>query len=301
MSAIQMTRLGKMGRFANQLFQYMFLRIYAHRYGATVEVPSWVGKDLFGLHDPKPSVALPRYVEHTDKQEQAHPPEGSVALGHDFEGYGQYHTSWYAPYRTMIRQLFEPVEPVVERLQPAVEMYHNAGETRVGLHLRRGDYGRTIFYLTPIEWYVRLLRHLWPVLDDPVLFVASEDRSLVEAFAEFYPLTAEELGVDLRQDPMPHYNYERHDLIQRDPWQLDFYPDFYLLQQSNVLIGPNSTFSFAAAMLAPELWAYYRSVLPTQDWECIDPWDAYPLQHDKVEDYPDVEGIRSDPSNQYWR
>ena len=48
---IIMSSLGNNGRFANQLFQYGFMRLYALRHGIRMAVPDWQGRKLFGLED----------------------------------------------------------------------------------------------------------------------------------------------------------------------------------------------------------------------------------------------------------
>lgn len=50
-SVLTMSSLGQLGRFGNQLFQHAFLRICAHKTGALVECPPWIGQILFGHND----------------------------------------------------------------------------------------------------------------------------------------------------------------------------------------------------------------------------------------------------------
>lgn len=48
-----------LGRFGNQLHQYVTARKYAESVGAELEVPDWVGKDLFSLTERPWSTELP--------------------------------------------------------------------------------------------------------------------------------------------------------------------------------------------------------------------------------------------------
>lgn len=50
MATVTMRTLGQNGRFANQLFQYAFLRFYAREHGLDVQVPAWEGKKLGGFN-----------------------------------------------------------------------------------------------------------------------------------------------------------------------------------------------------------------------------------------------------------
>ena len=57
---IQFTQLGKYGRFGNSVFQYLFARAYAEKYGAALEIPNWIGQKIFkNVEHQKPSIHLP--------------------------------------------------------------------------------------------------------------------------------------------------------------------------------------------------------------------------------------------------
>jgi hypothetical protein len=297
---IQMTRLGSHGRFANQLFQYTFLRVYAKMHNLDVQIPSWCGRHIYGLKDYPVSITLPIANERNGGShlEQGVPPVSDEYVNKDWAGYGQYHTSWYAPHCEFIRDLYQPTERLGRRLRPALGRF--AGRTSVGIHLRRGDYGRSIFYVTPVRWYLDWLEQNWDRLDDPILFIATEDRTLVEEFADYNPVIAEDMGVSLSDQPMEDTTYLDPDLESHDPVAMDFYPDFWLLQHVNIMLTPNSTFSFFAAMLNTELQEFWRSSLPQLGFESLDPWNAYPLTHDKAEDFRDVPGVCLDETK-YWR
>jgi hypothetical protein len=298
---ITMSWLGRYGRFANQLFQYAFLRIYAQQHGLKYQMAPWVGEELFGLSPSPVTVALPPYHEiRPDGNDMPYPPPiGRAACGRDFRGYAQHHTSFYAPHRKNICEWYRPTRHAMKRLGPAQERLWRQGRTRIGIHLRRGDYGQHAFYITPVEWYLRWLDHHWWTFDRPVLFVATEDKSLVDEFAEYAPQTTESLGLDLSSEPLTAYPYLALDLEKREPWQMDFYPDFYLLSRCEVILMPNSTFSFVAAMLNPRLKQAWRSHLPTQRFVQIDPWFAEPLTRDLAEDYRHIPGVCLD-ANEYW-
>lgn len=58
---IQFTSLGHFGRFGNQIFQYIFARTYAERYGAILEIPNWIGQKIFkNVEHVEPTKQLPR-------------------------------------------------------------------------------------------------------------------------------------------------------------------------------------------------------------------------------------------------
>ncbi len=290
---VSMSLLGRYGRWGNQLFQYAALRIYARRYGLQWQTPPWVGEDLFGIPPSPVTVRLPPYQEGcgTLAKPSVDPPVGLSLVGRDYRGYAQYHASYFAPYRKWLRELYRPVAPMQERLEVPLRMLKRHGKTLVGLHLRRGDYGRLEFYITPVEWYLRWLRKHWSTLDDPVLFIATESPDLIDEFARYDPVTAGALGVDLSVEPLPAYPYLAHDLEHRDPWQMDFFPDWYFLTHCEIMLIPNSTFSFTAAMFSDTIRQVFRSDLPTQEFIEIDPWNEAPLTYDQAEEWSHVPGV----------
>lgn len=300
-----MSKFGHYGRFGNQLFEYAFLRMYARRWGCELQLPPWVGNTLFGCDDPPVTARLTDYLEPNTPPNYTNPqpPTCAELVDHDFLGYAQYHTSYFAKHREFIRGLFQPAPDVQARLADVDDNLRVRTDSStppvVGVHLRRGDYGRQIFYITPVDWYLRKLEQLWPTLDDPVLFVATEDRSLVDQFSDYDPVTTDDLGVKLDETLMEHYQYLARDREVREPWQMDFFPDWYTLTKCDYLLMPNSTFSFAAAMMNENLVASWRSNLPTQDFVQIDPWNTTPLTYDVAEDYKHVPGVCLD-SNPYW-
>ena len=218
---------------------------------------------------------------------QPESPDPADLRGRDLVGWAQYHTSWYAPHRDAWRRWYAPSASVRVRLAAAERVVD--GYDSVGVHVRRGDYGYGIFPMTPVEWYLRTLRELWPTLRRPLLLVATDDRSVVAAFAEFDPRTAEDLGVELLAEPMPVYNYEPTE--RGDRWRHDFFADWWLLTRCAYVLGGNSTFSFSAAMTAARLRGYLRADLDVAKLVEVDPWDAYPLLHQPVERYH-IDGIR---------
>ncbi len=299
MRYITMSKLGHWGRFANQVFQKMFLECYARQHDLVVQNAPWVGEQLFQI-DPAPvTERLPVFLERLKETGQPYGPPCDEAIGCDFRGYAQYHTAYYRPHEAAVRQLFQLRPEVRQRMAPAVDRLQSLGNVRVGIHLRRGDYGRVIHYITPVQWYLDWLEKNWSDLNNPVLFVASEDRALADEFAAYNPQTAESLGVDLQAEPMPTATYLDYDLANPEPHLFDFFPDWHLLTQCELLLIPNSTFSFAAAMLSERLRHCFRSDLPTQEFAEIDPWNTTPLTYDLAEDWKHVPGVCLE-ENEQW-
>jgi hypothetical protein len=132
----------------------------------------------------------------------------------------------------------------------------------VGIHIRRADYrlpGRNA-NIAPTKWYLEWLDKNWSNIDNPILFVASDEiDSVVKDFERFRPC--------------------------RFIKDSDFLFDFYALCHCDVLLISNSTFSFAAAMLnggadvgiLPFGKRFYRPDFNNCEMASFDPWNAEPL------------------------
>ena len=113
-------------------------------------------------------------------------------------------------------------------------------------------------FIAPNSCYKKWLQGLWETLEKRVLFIASDElEEVVDDFADYYPVTVKDLGVE-----MP---------------EASFYPDFYILSQCDVLAISNSTFSVAASMLNERCKFFFRPHLPSKKLIPFNPWDSEPL------------------------
>lgn len=303
MSMITMECLGRQGRWGNQVLEYTFLRAYADRYGLDYQNNPWIGQLLFGHCDPPVTSRLPLYTERntftaglnrmTDENiywNHTLPPDSREVVDHDFRGYAQFHTSYYFSQRQFIRNQFRSLVPKLgDRMAPAVAGLRGEGGTVIGLHMRRGDTGHAVFYLTPNEWYLAWLKEHWGRFDRPRLFIATEEPSDVEAFRKYNPVAASSL-MSLETDRYQLYNYLRCDLTSPTAETMDWFPDWWLLRHCDVMLIGESTFSFTAAMMNPHLQECWRSMLSKQEFVQIEPWDSFPLVREYLHDYPGIPG-----------
>ena len=277
---VTMSQLGQLGRFGNWLFQYMFLKCYALEHDLEAQTPHWPGHYLFNCSDPLLERGLPVLHDSHHGTPDANtiftmdPPVKNV----DFAGYFQYHTSFFAPYRSYIQTLLEPRAQLTSGINRAVQRIRQQNVELVAIHLRRGDYGTGKFYITPTSWYLRWLDNLWPTLENPVLYIAADEPdAVVGDFRRYKPVLDRDL--ELR--------------CCRAPYLIDF----CVLKQADILAIPNSTFSFAAAMLNRNLCAAFRShlsdPLEAPPFRKFDPWNSSVLEFDMcAEEFPGISGIR---------
>ncbi len=255
---ITMDSLGQHGGLGDRIFQYAFLKIYAHRHGLEVHTPLWIGRALFGHRDPLIQKELPTVYEHSCNLAESTLPCGRRLENVNFQGRFQYHTSYYTPDKRYFRYLFWPVLSVRRILEPAVAQIRRRGKTLVGIHLGRRECQSASGTIAPIKWYQQWLRQIWDTLDEPILYVACEgSQEWLENFAEYNPVTAGDLGVD--------------------PAAGSFYPDFYILTQCDRLAISNRSFSFAACMLNERATEFVRPGPAEMRLIPFDPWNSFPV------------------------
>lgn len=226
------TTLGNRGRFAHNALEYVLMRLYAEKHGCRLETPDWVGGVYFDLDDPMPGRPLPSW------------PFGRRVLNNLLTGASQdepvinrdvlsplFLFDYKVEYRDRVRSWLRPRACWAPWIDPAVTALRAAGGTIVALHIRRGDFVQYGYPITQTQWYVDWLRALWPTLDRPVLFLASDDLPAVRsAFVDFNPLTLADIA---------------------PPWPgLDYLQDFHVLTQADIVgISTSSGFSQLAARL----------------------------------------------------
>jgi FkbM family methyltransferase len=239
--------------FGDQLFQYAFLKIYAQQHHLTVETPVWVGQQLFGYTDPPISEVLPVQREETHKPTIANTED--LITNVDFQGEFQYHTRYYAPYKTEFCALFQPTPEIEASLETALKNLRSSGKTVVGIYLEYDQDNPTL----PIDWYLEWLRGFWETLEAPILYMASNypEHIPLEDFSDYHPITAKDLEVECDIPP--------------------FYPDFYLLSYCDAVAISNSTFSFVASLLNSQGQYFFRPHLTAGKLIPFSPWNSEPI------------------------
>lgn len=252
---LQMSTLGSRGRFGNQLLQYGYARTYADRHGLELEVPDWLGRDLYGHDDPLPARALPVLDEsQADFGALLRGEAGHGLEGRDISGYFCWSTGLWGAAADEFRGLFRLVPSLERPLAEAFDRLTASSGTTVAVHLRRGDFGQGRFWVAPVEWYLDWLEALWPQLDRPCLYLATDAPELAERFADYRPILADNLGVDLPG--------------------AEFLADHYWLCRADHLAISNSTFSFTAALLNGRMRSAVRPDPVARCLTPFTPWNA---------------------------
>jgi glycosyltransferase involved in cell wall biosynthesis len=286
-----MSSLGENGRFANQLMQYAYVRLYALRHGLRPAVPHWIGADLYRRRDPTSDGVdvkeLRFYAFDNDDLHLWRVPHPPIDV--DLWGYFQELPACWKPHRALLRRLYALppalADPLDERLAAATD----AGRRDLAaIHVRRGDYrtlhrqGLPWYRPVPEEWYAAWLRELWPRLRDPVLYVATDEpEAVLPHFAEFQPVGTGALEVPgLPADVL----------------------DFEIMRRAGHLAIANSSFSRMAAILAPETQACACPDFGTRALVAYEPWideafwsrfEAEPRTNPITGYGPDAQGARA--------
>lgn len=256
---LTVSSLGSNGRFGNQIFQYAFSKICAKKYNLEIQTPDWVGRYLFGCNDPLITEKFEVVKELMVQGENIFSLyTKEVVKNKDLEGYFLYRTNFYYSYKDYFCSLFKPIEDIEITLEEKLDQLKKYGSTIVGLHIRRGDYGKYPYFITPSDWYVEYLDSIWSTLKNPVLFIASDEvDKILKDFKKYNPITVKDLEISLPK--------------------AQFYPEFYLLTQCNVLAISNSTFSFAASMLNTKSVIFARPNFRYGKLIAFNPWCSDPF------------------------
>ena len=262
---VTMSTFGTNGRFANQLFQYMFLHLVARRQGALVQVPGWVGCELFGRTDPEPLLTLPEWREGDPGAGGLGCKVGAVWTDHfkreqrdfpsiDYWGYFIGHSRDLSPNREFIRGLFDFQPEFTEFAGRRLARLRSSRRRILAVHLRRGDYGYACFFRAPCAWYESWLQARGLDPSEWIIYVCSESPATYRGrFPGFKKADASDLGAS---------------------GDLAAYLDFYVMTKADKVLTSNSSFSFMAAMLNDAGTEFLRPCAETERLIRFDPWDA---------------------------
>ena len=249
---ISMSTLGSYGQFGNQLFQYAAMRRYAERYNVTLEIPeNWPGRKVF-LDCDKEAV-----ISETPREQKAIEDQYPVWMDDDLKncdikGYLQYHTSYYD--KDHFRSLFRFKPELEDALSTLLKEVKQQATTLVAIHIRRGDYDipSRSHNIALTKWYLDWLEEHWEKLDNPILFIASDEIDKVrDDFRKYNPITFKDKN---------------------------YLVDHYILAHSDILLASNSTFSFTAAMLNEKYNAeFFRPDFEKKKLVSFDPWNSVPV------------------------
>lgn len=246
------------GRFAHNVFEYVMLRLYAEAEGLDLHTPEWVGHYIFDLDEPLYAGRLPpAFFARQILNDRIAGKPGPRLANRDVVS-----PMWLYEHRENIRDRVRSwlrVRPAWRPfLDPLTDRLRAMGRTVVALHLRRGDFVQANYPISETRWFVDWLRALWPTLDAPVLYIASDDLTAVKAdFAEFSPVSLTDAA---------------------EPWRgMEFMQDFHALMTADVVgISAASGFSLLAAMLNERAGLFVEPDVTNGAVRPFSPWRPEP-------------------------
>ena len=256
------------GRFGNQFFQYLFLRYYELESGFRLVAPEWRSGTMFrGVTQPPPcELELPRWSEdHSVCKNWDYFDEISRIGNIDFNGYFQYNTSFYRPFKTELLKNFEWTDRTLELVNALRNWLSESCKEIVCLHLRRGDYGISYFFFAPSRWYMEWLDRFFDRRRH-IVYVASDEEDVLREFRRYGAVSFRDFPLRASHSP---------EVV-----------DFLVMTLCDRLAISNSTFSLAASMINTHAKEFVRPRLSVGGLIDYDPWQTYPIFKDElVEDF----------------
>ncbi|PWC98095.1 tetratricopeptide repeat protein [Azospirillum sp. TSO5] len=253
------------GRFAHNVLEYVLLRLYAEKFGYRLETPDWVGGHYFDLDDPRPSGGLkPMHFARrilndlvTGRRDDPRPNVDILSPLFLFE----HREEW----RERVQSWLRPRPEWLPHVDPVMQALKDRGNTVVALHIRRGDFVWFRYTITETSWYVDWLKALWPTLDRPVLYIATDDPATIADFAEFAPVSLDHLVKD---------GLAKDGAVQ--PWTgLEFLQDFHVLMNADVLgVSAQSGYSQLAALLNRNARLFVEPDAAARRIKAYSPWTS---------------------------
>jgi hypothetical protein len=264
----------------------MYLHAYARRFGLVAEVPDWIGRYLFTLDDPYPARPWPRLGQWLGVADDARAEAtANMALmgaslagtgadmpaaaddmrraladgGHwpprdfDTEGFFVLDSAVLKRDRGFLTGLFRFAPPFEAIASSAMARLRDGGRTVVAVHVRSGDRADALVGLAAVcrDW----LAGLWPTLDRPVLYLASDDPERARpAFESYGPVIGGEIA-----HTVPG---------------AEFFLDYAVLMNADILAISQSTFSATAAMLNRTGTRTFRPDVDGAAMVAFDPWSG---------------------------
>ena len=162
---ISFPKLGELGRFGNQLFQYAFVRTTARRLGVPFHCPAWPGDAVFELNDAAERTAETGPLRQKYQEPYVNTGFNADALriidGSEVQGYFQTPRYFDDPHAVRQWYRFKPEAiAAVARKYAGIDFADS-----VGLHLRLGDFVTTFsefFYVARPAYYRDALKRMPP-------------------------------------------------------------------------------------------------------------------------------------------
>lgn len=254
---ITFRKLGKLGRFGAQLFQYAGVRLYAEKNGFDFALPDWAGTKIFQrvkpwtkiekikaffypkvqLNDMKSYNKIDKilwliYLKKNPLETQSleslykNPRDNISLYGYILD---EFSFQLLKENREKIKSWFQFKKELEEKCQKVT-----AGlNPWIGIHIRKGDFVKRGINL-PVSQYKSKLEEIKNQFPGHRIFIATDDKTIIPEFSDYNLIKLSSPLTDV-----PEYVF-----------------DFWMLAHSKIIIGGGSVFSWWAAFLSDQNYYY---------------------------------------------
>lgn len=255
------------GRFANQLFHYLFLQLVATRQRALVQTPHWIGQEIFEISDPAPVLSFPVWREdvalplnnslaknETDPWKIFYQEPNPDFTSTNFSGYFQGHTRNFSDQREFVLSLFKFRPDFLEYTRDKIAHLRSLRPRILAVHLRRGDFGANYFFRAPCIWYEKWIQEAGLNPAEWIIYICSENpRPYRDRFPGFKTISSLDINISKK---------------------FAAYFDFYVMTQADYVMTANSSYSFMATLLNSTAQQFTRPCAERESMIAFDPWNA---------------------------
>jgi hypothetical protein len=270
---IQISSLGNssMGRFGNQLFQYLFLKIIQAEISCEIRHPPWLGNIIFNtpateLVTPVNIIINLEDIKETDNrlQEQINILKKISKTHHHVEinGFFQNHSMEFEKYKNIISCYFKINKSLDSQIEQSLANLGLSTNQIVCIHIRRGDYinyiNNKIFWHVSFDALEKSIRDLLLTgIRNIIFYLCSDDITHCK--------------MEFQKRNIPYITNENIFTNLDENYQLVI--DFSMMTKSKFLVISNSSLSFFASLLNHN--SFFLRPCPNGDkFIPFDPWNS---------------------------
>ena len=235
-----LSRLGSNGRFGNQLLQYGIANIISEIHELNLITNEWIGDYIFGTGNSVKNYDKNNiFLVREDEALKLINKESKIThQAIEIDGYFCGNPAIWSDYAHIFRKVLTPEANVNYWAKKILSSIKNNNKKLIAIHIRNGDFGYGRYWIAPCAWYKAWLKEIWGTLENPVLYISTDNPNIINEFSDYSPSSC----LDFRDCPKG----------------FEFYLDHWILRNSDFIVTSNSTFSGTAALLNHECNNFYR-------------------------------------------
>lgn len=260
----------RFGRFGNQIFKFLFLKLIERNLGYEIRYPNWLGCLAFSIPESLPLLPCNKTLDlsilnNLSLSDCLHEIENNYSSNNcilNISGFFQFHSLDFLEYKNFIIENFSLNKLLLNQINNKINSTFKSCQI-ISIHLRRGDYlnykDNNIFWPTPIKSIFCSIEDIKATdFKNNLIYLASDDL----------PYASEVF----RENKIDHFT--AHDLFIFEDNSLLLLVDFFIFCTSNINIISNSSLSFFASMLNLKSKIFLRPIPNLDHLVAFDPWNS---------------------------